>query len=61
MRQIVAEAVQNGAQFDEAMLGKSKSEYAEWIRKQESWGGACACDWIAARSALRFPLHVQAI
>lgn len=41
MRSIIAEHVHNDPEtYNEAMLGKPNSEYCEWIKRPESWGGA---------------------
>lgn len=41
LRKVIADIIAaNPLLYDEAFLGKSNSEYADWIRKNESWGGA---------------------
>lgn len=41
MRHIIAQVVSADPQeFNDAVLGKSNSEYCTWIQKPDSWGGA---------------------
>ncbi|KAK3813257.1 MAG: hypothetical protein J3Q66DRAFT_347765 [Benniella sp.] len=41
LRQIVADAVEtNPEAYTDVVLGRSRNEYCDWIRKENSWGGA---------------------
>ncbi len=41
LRELVAEAIKNDPwTYNDAVLGKSNAEYQEWIKRQQSWGGA---------------------
>ncbi|KAF9432732.1 hypothetical protein BGZ76_010393 [Entomortierella beljakovae] len=41
LRQIVAQAVEaNPDAYSDAVLGRPRSEYCDWIKKKDSWGGA---------------------
>jgi len=41
LRQVVVDAVSaNQETFGEAFLGRANTEYCEWIKKEDSWGGA---------------------
>lgn len=41
MRHIIAQEVAaNPQEYNDAVLGKSNSEYCSWIQKSDSWGGA---------------------
>lgn len=41
MREIIAQHVSNDSEtYNEAILGKPNSEYCDWIKRPESWGGA---------------------
>ncbi|XP_012283537.1 ubiquitin thioesterase OTU1 [Orussus abietinus] len=41
MREIIANAVvMDQEEYSEAILGRPNTEYCEWIRKSDSWGGA---------------------
>lgn len=41
MRELIAKTVKNDAvSFNEGILGKSNSEYCDWIRNSKSWGGS---------------------
>ncbi|KAJ1565199.1 ubiquitin-specific protease otu1, partial [Nowakowskiella sp. JEL0078] len=40
LRKIVAEEISSNPDFSEAILGKSRQSYIEWISQPKSWGGA---------------------
>ncbi|KAF9361464.1 hypothetical protein BGX34_007125 [Mortierella sp. NVP85] len=41
LRQIVADAVEtNPEEYTDVVLGRSRNEYCDWIKKENSWGGA---------------------
>lgn len=49
LRRIVADAVlADGSEYDEAMLGRPRPEYAAWILKGETWGGGIELAILAA-------------
>ncbi|KAF9921105.1 ubiquitin-specific protease otu1, partial [Linnemannia zychae] len=41
LRQIVANAIESNPEvYSEAVLGRPRKDYCEWIKKENSWGGA---------------------
>lgn len=44
---MVAETILNDPFYDEAILGKKPFEYAKWLLKSDSWGGAIELDVLA--------------
>ncbi|KAF9142669.1 hypothetical protein BGX30_002417 [Mortierella sp. GBA39] len=43
LRQIVAKAIDaNPDEYPDVVLGRPRGEYCEWIKKENSWGGAIA-------------------
>ena len=48
-RRILADPVT----FNDAILGKPMEEYAAWIQKDESWGGAIELTILAAATGVR--------
>ena len=44
LRELIASVVISSTdEYNEAVLGKPPAEYAEWIMKADSWGGALEC------------------
>ena len=51
LRAVVAAAIlADPEQFCEAVLGKPPAEYAEWIKRDDSWGGAIELAILSAHS-----------
>lgn len=41
LRQIIASAIkENPVEYNDAILGKKRSDYIDWIQRDNSWGGA---------------------
>ena len=44
LRELIASVIlSDPAEWDEAVLGKTQADYAEWILRSDSWGGGVEC------------------